>query len=102
MNPLCNWFRVQGHVVGEKLKKLSQFHQVVAITHLPQIAAYAQRHIAVRKMVLGQKTQTVSEVLEKETRVKELARMLGGINIHNDEPTQTSLKHAAELLSQSQ
>ena len=87
-----------GHVIGEKLKALSRSHQILAITHLPQIAAFAHRHIAVRKSVEDKRTRTAIESLEKDKRVQEIARMLGGIPSGDDKPTAASLKHASELL----
>ena len=65
-------------VVGRKLKQLSQFHQVLCITHLPQIASFADRHFRVEKE--ERRGATVSKVtaLDKPQRVEELARMLGG------------------------
>jgi len=87
-----------GHVVGEKLKNLSQHHQLLAITHLPQIAAFADRQFVVRKNVVDRRTMAEIEILEKERRVREIARMLGGAPSLDDEPTPTSLKHASELL----
>jgi DNA repair protein RecN (Recombination protein N) len=65
-------------VVGRKLKQLSRFHQVLCITHLPQIASFADRHFRVEKE--ERRGATVSKVtaLDKPQRVEELARMLGG------------------------
>lgn len=87
-----------GHVIGEKLKSLGRSHQLLVITHLPQIAAFAQKQIAVRKNVAGGRTQTMIELLDKTSRQKEIARMLGGASGDGKEPTPASLKHAAELL----
>ena len=65
-------------VVGRKLKELSRFHQILCITHLPQIASFADRHFRVEKQ--ERRGATVSKVteLDKPQRVEELARMLGG------------------------
>ena len=65
-------------VVGRKLKELSRFHQILCITHLPQIASFADRHFRVEKE--ERRGATVSKVteLDKPQRVEELARMLGG------------------------
>src|SRR3989338_2167651 len=87
-----------GHVIGEKLKGLGRTHQVIAITHLPQVAAFAQRHIAVRKEVAERRTRTEIELLERGARVEEIARMLGGITRMREKPTPASLKHASELI----
>jgi DNA repair protein RecN (Recombination protein N) len=63
--------------VGEKLRALSEKHQVICITHLPQIAKLAHHHFLVEKVQDGAQTQTVIKRLSQEERVKELARMLG-------------------------
>jgi DNA repair protein RecN (Recombination protein N) len=78
--------------VAEKLAKLSQFRQVICITHLPQIAAKAESHFVVEK-VHGKTMTTVTVApLSGEPRQSEIARMLSG------EVTETTLKHAGELL----
>ncbi|MFH1563252.1 MAG: DNA repair protein RecN [Nitrospirota bacterium] len=82
-----------GQNVGAKLSHISQSRQVICITHLPQIAAYAQTHLYVEKKVIGNKTQTQVNKLDKVSRIKELAALLDG---HEISPT--SLKHAEELL----
>ena len=79
--------------VGEKLHFVSRGAQVVAITHLPQSAAYADRHIAVRKAVEGGRTRTTVETVEGEARIDELSRMLGG-----GATTPVVRRHARELL----
>jgi len=80
--------------VGEKMRQVADSHQVLAITHLPQIASRAHRHLLVRKEEDGQgATSTVVSLLEDEDRVGEVARMLGG-----DPESETSLRHARELL----
>ncbi|HBT03770.1 MAG TPA: DNA repair protein RecN, partial [Thermodesulfobacterium commune] len=63
--------------VGEKLKKLSENTQVLCITHLPQIAAMADHHFLVEKYSDLGETKAVVRLLEKEERLKEIARMLG-------------------------
>lgn len=80
--------------VGYYLKQLSKFHQIFLVTHLPQVAAYANNHYEVSKSV--KKGQTVSQMklLNKEDRATEIARMLGGGAI-----TALSKQHAQELLS---
>ncbi len=65
-------------LLAEKLKKLSKDYQVVLITHLPQIAAYADRHFYIDKTFEGEKTKAVIKVLDRETRKEEIARMLTG------------------------
>jgi len=79
--------------VGEKLKEVSQYAQVLCVTHLPQIAALADWHLQVEKITEGKRTRVIVTPLEYEERVKELARMLSGRQI-----TQASLQHAQELL----
>lgn len=79
--------------VGEKLLFVSKGTQVIAITHLPQSAAYADRHLAVRKSVEGGRTRTTVETVEGEARIEELSRMLGGGTL-----THVVRRHAQELL----
>jgi DNA repair protein RecN (Recombination protein N) len=70
--------------------------EVLCVTHLPQIAALADHHVAVRKGVAGGRTVTFVEPLEAQARVEEVARMLGGETI-----TDTARQHAREMLKQS-
>jgi DNA repair protein RecN (Recombination protein N) len=79
--------------VGRKLAQLAQTHQVVVITHLPQIARFGQDHWVVAKQVDHGRTATVVTPLEAEERVTEIARLLAGEPI-----TATALTHARELL----
>ena len=67
-------------VIGRKLRALSAYHQVLCITHLPQIAAFARHHHQVFKEVRGERTVTDIRPLGEEERVEEIARMLGGPN----------------------
>jgi DNA repair protein RecN (Recombination protein N) len=67
-----------GEAVGRKLAQLSQTHQVVCITHLPQIAAFAQAHFQVVKETRDKRTQTKIRLLREEEQVEEMARMLSG------------------------
>ncbi len=80
-------------LVGEKLKRVSRAQQVLCITHLPQVAAFADRHYKVEKRVEGGRTATAVTPLEGEGRVAEMARMLGGVTI-----TGTTLDHAREMI----
>jgi DNA repair protein RecN (Recombination protein N) len=82
-----------GGVVGRKLRELSRGHQVLCITHLPQLAAHADQHFKVDKQVHGRRTVTVVNLLQGEARAAELAAMLGGDSAAN-------LQSAAELLEQ--
>ncbi|MBN2407822.1 MAG: DNA repair protein RecN [Elusimicrobia bacterium] len=67
-----------GGCVGAELDKLSGFHQVIAVTHLPQIAVKAGFHIKVDKEVSGNRTRTVIKELDGEGRAEEISRMFGG------------------------
>ena len=80
-------------VVGRKLKELSRQHQVICVTHLPQIASFAETHHSVRKEVKGGRTVTVVDQLEKEDVVEEVARMLGGVKV-----TEKTRAHAKEMI----
>ena len=64
--------------VGERLHALSQFHQVLCVTHLPQVAAWADAHVVIDKRVDGQRTGTEVRILDSEGRATELAAMLAG------------------------
>ncbi|MEX0787600.1 MAG: DNA repair protein RecN, partial [Anaerolineales bacterium] len=72
-----------GAVVGEKLWRLSPAHQVLCITHLPQLAAFADQHIRVEKEVRDGRTLTRARILEGEARRDELALMLGALTDAN-------------------
>ena len=80
-------------VVGRKLSELARHHQVICITHLPQIAKFGEHHLSISKHVTDGRTLTAIQPLNEEDRYKEIARMLGGEKI-----TQTTLDHARELL----
>jgi len=79
--------------VGRRLAELAVHGQVLCVTHLPQVAVYADRHFSVRKWVEGKRTHASVESLETEDRIEELARMLGGKRV-----TPASRRHAEELL----
>jgi len=81
-------------MVGLKMKALSQHHQIICITHLPQIAKYGQHHFQIAKHVDNDRTHTVIRPIDQEERIHEMARMLGGETI-----TEKTLAHARELLS---
>jgi DNA repair protein RecN (Recombination protein N) len=66
-----------GSTVGQKLLGLSQHHQVVCVTHLPQLAGYGDAHFKVEKTSDGERTLTHVMLLDGEPRVEELAQMLG-------------------------
>lgn len=79
--------------VGRALRSLGRKHQVLAVTHLPQVAACGEQHWQVRKNSEGEQTVSSIRVLSAEERVEEIARMLGGETL-----TATTRSHAAELL----
>jgi DNA repair protein RecN (Recombination protein N) len=81
-------------IVGHLLKKLGKDYQVLCVTHLPQVAAAADRQWQVSKAVENGVTLSHIAELEGEQRVEEIARMLGGVKI-----TETTRKHAAEMLA---
>jgi DNA repair protein RecN (Recombination protein N) len=80
-------------VVGKKLAELAGRHQVVCITHLPQIAKFGDHHFRISKGVADGRTRTTIARLASEDRTREIARMLGGEKI-----TRVTLEHARELL----
>jgi DNA repair protein RecN (Recombination protein N) len=80
-------------VVGKKLKELSRHHQVICVTHLPQIACFADQHHSVRKEVKSGRTMTLVDRLDKESIVDEIARMLGGVKV-----TEKTRAHAREMI----
>ena len=79
--------------VGRRLRSISRDSQVLCVTHLPQIAAYARSHFSVRKRTAEGRTETLVKPLNEAERVRELSRMLGGETI-----TQTVRDHAQEML----
>jgi len=82
--------------VGQKLKTLARAQQVICITHLPQIAAFADQHFLIEKAQRGGRTHTGVRQMEPKERVEEIARMLSGANL-----TETSRKHAEQMLAAS-
>jgi DNA repair protein RecN (Recombination protein N) len=80
-------------VVGRKLRELSRHHQVICVTHLPQIACFADQHHSVRKEVKSGRTITLVDRLDKELIVDEIARMLGGLKV-----TEKTKAHAKEMI----
>ena len=80
--------------VGARLAALAQHAQVVVVTHLAQVAAHADRHLVVRKADDGHVTESDVVVVEGEERVREVARMMAGVD-----DTEAALDHARELLS---
>jgi len=82
-----------GQAVGLSLKKLSALHQIIAITHLPQIAGLADTHFAVEKIEDGKRTTTRLRKLEVDERVREVAKLMSGERV-----TEAGLKSAKELM----
>jgi DNA repair protein RecN (Recombination protein N) len=81
--------------VGRKLKRVADQQQVLCITHLPQVAAFADSHYSVEKHQENERTVTRVVLLEEEEKVNEVARMLGGVKI-----TETTREHARELIKE--
>jgi DNA repair protein RecN (Recombination protein N) len=79
--------------VGQKLKALAGSQQVICITHLPQIAAFADQHFLIEKAERSGRTHTGVRQMEQKERVEEIARMLSGASL-----TETSLRHAEQML----
>ncbi len=81
-------------MVGRRLQELAADRQVLCVTHLAQVASLADQHFRISKVTDGKSTRTRLQVLGKDERIEELARMLGGVEI-----TQKTLEHAAEMLN---
>jgi DNA repair protein RecN (Recombination protein N) len=79
--------------VGKKLKALSRANQVLCVTHLPQIATFADHHYVIEKRVSGERTKTTVRLITGDERTEEVARMLSGAKL-----TETSRKHAEQML----
>jgi DNA repair protein RecN (Recombination protein N) len=79
--------------VGKKLKALARHHQVLCVTHLPQIASFADQHFCIEKHEAGGRTRISIKALNGSERTHEIARMLSGAKL-----TDTSLKHAEQML----
>ncbi len=84
-----------GQVVGEKLWMLTANHQVICVTHLPQIAAFADTHYNVNKQIFNDRTMTIVNELQPEQRVREIAHIMGG------SVTENAMKSAEEMLARS-
>jgi DNA repair protein RecN (Recombination protein N) len=79
--------------VGRKLKSLARSNQVLCVTHLPQIATFAEHHYLISKGDSGGRTRTAIRRIEGKERTEEIARMLSGAEL-----TDTSRKHAQQML----
>jgi len=84
-----------GMVVGEKLWQLGRAHQVFCVTHLPQLAAFGDQHLQVQKSLENGRTLTTVVPLAQETRLLELAQMLGDVG-------EGTLRSAHEILQAAQ
>jgi DNA repair protein RecN (Recombination protein N) len=82
--------------VGQKLKKLSEAQQVLCVTHLPQIAAFADQHFLIEKREDHGRTKTQVRLLDDKSRVVEVARMLSGAKV-----TEASQQHASQMIAAS-
>jgi DNA repair protein RecN (Recombination protein N) len=82
-----------GTIIGTKLKEVAAHRQVILITHLPQIAAFAQTHFKITKIVDKGRTKTVVEPMDGKARINELAHMMAG-----DKMNTTAIQHAQEML----
>ncbi len=83
-----------GTITGRKLKELSSNRQVILITHLPQIASFADRHFRVSKKVENNRTITAVEILDHDARIKEMAKMMSG-----EKESRISLEHAHDMMT---
>lgn len=88
---------IAASIVGRKLKEIAQNHQIICITHLPQIAAFGEHNYRIEKKSDDKMTFTTVTPLSKEGKTDEIARLLGGANI-----TDTTLQSARELIASSE
>jgi DNA repair protein RecN (Recombination protein N) len=82
-------------VVGRRLRDIAGSHQVLCVTHLPQVASQGQHHYRIVKLTDGKTSRTQVRLLDSEQRIEELSRMLGGIEI-----TDATRAHAEEMIRQ--
>ena len=82
--------------MGQKLKSLSRGQQVLCVTHLPQIAAFADQHFLIDKREDHGRTKMQVLLLDDRSRTQEVARMLSGATV-----TETSMQHAAQMIAAS-
>ncbi|MBW6485420.1 MAG: DNA repair protein RecN [Syntrophobacterales bacterium] len=80
-------------IVGKRLQEVARSHQVICITHLPQIACRGERHYLAAKHVIENRTSASVSILSDDERVEEIARMLGGVEL-----TKKTREHAREML----
>ncbi|MCD6577555.1 MAG: DNA repair protein RecN, partial [Anaerolineaceae bacterium] len=86
-----------GSIVGQKLWHLGRTHQVLCVTHLPQLAAYGNQHFHVFKKVVNGRTQTIVKALDSTQRQHELAHMFGGDSEANRAAAQEVLETAVQF-----
>jgi DNA repair protein RecN (Recombination protein N) len=86
-----------GSITGKKLKELSKNHQVILISHLPQIASFADAHFKVSKLMDNSRTLTTVKLLDKEGKILELAKMMSG-----EKESAIATTHAREMLAKAQ
>ncbi len=84
-------------IVGQLLRNLGNERQVLCVTHLPQVASQGHQHLRVYKLTDGQTTETRIDPLGAQSRIDEVARMLGGVDI-----TEQTLRHAGEMITRAQ
>lgn len=87
---------ITASIVGKKLKQIARKHQIICITHLPQIASYSEHHYLITKAEKNGRTLSNVIPLDNQEKIQEIARLLGGMNI-----TETTLRNAEELIIQS-
>jgi DNA repair protein RecN (Recombination protein N) len=81
-------------MVGRRLSELGSKRQVLCVTHLPQVASQADSHFRINKLSDGKSTKVHVTPLNNDSRIEEIARMLGGIKV-----TERTREHASEMLS---
>lgn len=84
-------------VVGRLLRQLGESGQILCVTHLPQVASLAHQHLSVSKFTEDEQTYSTVESLDSEERIREVARMLGGVDL-----TEQTMAHASEMLGKGQ
>ncbi len=80
-----------GDVLGEYIRSISDYHQIICITHLPQVASYAEKHLAIEKVIDAEHTEIQIRILDTDGSISEIARMLSG------DRSALALQHAREL-----
>jgi DNA repair protein RecN (Recombination protein N) len=83
-------------IVGKNLNELASYHQIICVTHLPQIAAFAGSHYKVSKIVQDHRTMVEISLLNSEQQIHEIAHLLGGVDISDH-----ALQNARHLISES-